>query len=60
MFKTKEWIQACIAGIVFVMTYNILYLHMSITDSLIRTLIISIEANLIVLIIIKLKEFLGA
>ena len=58
MFKTKEWFQACVAGIVFSLAYNILYLHTSVDEAFIKSVVIACEANLILFIYLKICEFL--
>lgn len=59
MLKIKEWINACAAGILFVVGYNILYLHTTISVAILKSIVIAIEANLILVLYIKIREALN-
>jgi hypothetical protein len=56
MIKLTEWIKACVAGILFAIAYNVLLLHVTIVDAFIKSLVVALEANLILLIYVKIAE----
>jgi len=58
MFKVKDWFQACAAGIVFVLAYNLLILHTTICIAIVKSLVVACEANLVLLIYWKIRESL--
>ena len=59
MFTLKGWSQGCVAGIIFGLSYNIICLHDSIICAIIAVFIVTIEANLLLLIFFKVCELLG-
>jgi hypothetical protein len=56
--RIKTWVEGCVAGVVFVLGYNLLYLHTSVIYALIKTLVIASEANLLLIVYLKIRELI--